>query len=198
MAEILLIRHGKTVGNLEGRYIGSQTDEPLCETGIRELMDTHYEPVDLLYVSPMKRCLETAELLWPGMEKLPVEELKECNFGAFENHNYQELTGDPAYQAWIDSGGTLPFPNGESMEQFKQRCCKGFQRIVQSIEKRKAQSPDGKIRVGIVAHGGTIMAILEQYGVPKKTYFDYQVKNGCGYRLTPAEGMKLWNCQCLQ
>ena len=41
-------------------------------------------------------------------------------------------------------------------------------------------------------------AILEQYGYPKAAYFDYQVKNGCGYRLTPVEGTRLWNCLCLQ
>ena len=47
MAEIILVRHGKTACNLEGRYIGSRTDEPLCEEGIhaleekvRELPDT--------------------------------------------------------------------------------------------------------------------------------------------------------------
>ena len=32
MKKILLIRHGKTQGNLERRYIG-RTDEPLCEAG---------------------------------------------------------------------------------------------------------------------------------------------------------------------
>ena len=37
MAEIILVRHGKTAGNLEGRYIGSRTDEPLCEEGIHAL-----------------------------------------------------------------------------------------------------------------------------------------------------------------
>ena len=35
--DIYLIRHGKTKGNLEGRYIGT-TDEPLCEEGKQSLM----------------------------------------------------------------------------------------------------------------------------------------------------------------
>lgn len=60
MAEIILVRHGKTAGNLEGRYIGSRTDEPLCEEGIHALEEKvregTYPPVDLVYASPMIRC----------------------------------------------------------------------------------------------------------------------------------------------
>ena len=32
-----LIRHGLTQGNLDGRYIGSGTDLPLCEEGRAQL-----------------------------------------------------------------------------------------------------------------------------------------------------------------
>ena len=63
----VLIRHGKTQGNLEHRYIGSQTDESLCPQGISELKEMHYPPVQRVFVSPMKRCLETAALLYPGI-----------------------------------------------------------------------------------------------------------------------------------
>lgn len=63
MAEIILVRHGKTAGNLEGRYIGSRTDEPLCEEGIHALEEKvregTYPPVDLVYASPMIRCRQT-------------------------------------------------------------------------------------------------------------------------------------------
>ena len=34
MAEFYLIRHSMTKGNLEKRYVGSRTDEPLCREGI--------------------------------------------------------------------------------------------------------------------------------------------------------------------
>jgi len=54
-----------------------------------------------------------------------VPEWTEMDFGAFEGHNYQELSGDPAYQRWIDSGGTLPFPEGESREEFIRRSVAG-------------------------------------------------------------------------
>lgn len=205
MAELILIRHGKTAGNLRGRYIGSRTDEPLCDEGREELAGKQLPEVERLYVSPMKRCVETAEILWPGFDRKrmqKVTDLRECDFGDFENKNYKELSGNGDYQAWIDSNGTLPFPNGESMDAFKSRCLEAFARIVEEVSGAEqewiASGKTGIFRAGIVVHGGTIMAILEQYGYPKAAYFDYQVKNGCGYRLTPVEGTRLWNCLCLQ
>lgn len=205
MAELLLIRHGKTAGNLLGRYIGSRTDEPLCDEGREGLAGKQLPEVERLYVSPMKRCVETAEILWPGFDRKKMQkvtDLRECDFGDFENKNYKELSGNGDYQAWIDSNGTLPFPNGESMDAFKSRCLEAFARIVEEVSGAEqewiASGKTGIFRAGIVVHGGTIMAILEQYGYPKAAYFDYQVKNGCGYRLTPVEGTRLWNCLCLQ
>lgn len=205
MAELILIRHGKTAGNLLGRYIGSRTDEPLCDEGREGLAGKQLPEVERLYVSPMKRCVETAEILWPGFDRKKMQKvtnLRECDFGDFENKNYKELSGNGDYQAWIDSNGTLPFPNGESMDAFKSRCLEAFARIVEEVSGAEqewiASGKTGIFRAGIVVHGGTIMAILEQYGYPKAAYFDYQVKNGCGYRLTPVEGTRLWNCLCLQ
>lgn len=197
MVEIVLLRHSITKGNLEGRYLGCHTDEPLCEKGIALLKERSYPSVSGIYASPMKRCVETAERIWkvPREEIHLVDSLRECDFGDFENKNYQELNGDPDYQAWIDSGGTLPFPGGESMEQFKARCQAGFAKIVKEITNNASEQMD--VRVALVVHGGTIMAILERYGFPKRSYFDYQVKNGCGYLLTPVEGTELWNYQCL-
>lgn len=205
MAELILIRHGKTAGNLLGRYIGSRTDEPLCDEGREGLAGKQLPEVERLYVSPMKRCVETAEILWPGFDRKRIQkvtDLRECDFGDFENKNYKELSGNGDYQAWIDSNGTLPFPNGESMDAFKSRCLEAFARIVEEVSGAEQEwivsGKTGIFRAGIVVHGGTIMAILEQYGYPKAAYFDYQVKNGCGYRLTPVEGTRLWNCLCLQ
>ena len=205
MAELILIRHGKTAGNLLGRYIGSRTDEPLCDEGREGLAGKQLPEVERLYVSPMKRCVETAEILWPEFDRKNIQkvtDLRECDFGDFENKNYKELSGNGDYQAWIDSNGTLPFPNGESMDLFKSRCLEAFAQIVEEVsgaeQKWKDSGETGIFRAGIVVHGGTIMAILEQYGYPKRAYFDYQVKNGCGYRLTPVEGTRLWNCLCLQ
>ena len=172
MLKIYLIRHGKTQGNLSGKYIGSRTDEPLCEEGIRELKGKTYPQAQILFVSPMKRCIQTAELLYPGLEQRKIPLLQECDFGDFENKNYKELSGNPDYQAWIDSGGTLPFPGGEDSEEFRSRCRRGFLQCVETAFSL------GSPETAIVAHGGTIMSILSAYGRPSRDYFDWQIKNG--------------------
>ena len=111
MIKIWLIRHGKTEGNKYGRYIGV-TDEPLCPDGQEFLSKLDYPEPDRVYISPMKRCIQTAQILFPKKSLQIIEELAECDFGEFENKNYKELDGNANYQAWIDSNGTLPFPGG--------------------------------------------------------------------------------------
>ena len=204
-ADMALIRHGMTPGNEEHRYIG-RTDEPLSQKGREQLLTLQkkgvYPAAACVAASPLERCRQTAELLYPGQAPCVFDQFREMDFGAFEGHNYEELKADVRYQAWIDSNGTLPFPNGESMDAFKSRCLEAFARIVEEVSGAEqewiASGKTGIFRAGIVVHGGTIMAILEQYGYPKAAYFGYQVKNGCGYRLTPVEGTRLWNCLCLQ
>ena len=189
--KIYLIRHSMTEGNKEKRYIGS-TDEPLCPEGTEQLEEKKgmYPEAVHVYLSPMKRCLQTAETIYPEMMRdgkyTCNEKLRECDFGLFENHNYIELSGCPEYQAWIDSEGTLPFPEGESREEFIRRTLEGFREVVRDAARH------GWEKIAIVAHGGTIMSIMEQYAVKEDgtsagSYYDFQIKNGEGYELRISE-----------
>lgn len=178
---LVLIRHGETKSNREQRYLG-KTEEPLSKEGKDRLMEYKrqncYPDVDYLFTSPMKRCIETAEILYEGMEYLVIPEWEEMDFGAFEGKNYQELRYDRRYQAWLDSNGTIPFPNGESREAFLSRCRTGFLKMTECIVRMEAEERKGK-RIGMIVHGGTIMALLSQYAGGE--YFDYQAANGSGY-----------------
>ena len=170
--KILFIRHGLTAGNIEKRYIG-RTDEPLCSEGIAQLYELKLPSCETIVCSPMKRCIQTAEILFPQRGYIITEEFRECDFGDFEGMNYNELSHNADYQKWIDSGGTLPFPKGEAPEDFRRRCVKAFEDIVKSL--------GGAASVAFVVHGGTIMSILEKYAVPHRDYFDWHCENGHGY-----------------
>ena len=39
---------------------------------------------------------------------------------------YEELKDREEYQAWLDSGGTIAFPEGEEQKEFRSRCVKGM------------------------------------------------------------------------
>ena len=194
--KITWIRHGMTRANEEHRYLG-KTDEPLSEKGIRFLQEkkkkSFFNAPEFLYASPMKRCVQTAEILFRRKPVL-IPEWKEMDFGQFEGKNYEELKDNPDYQKWIDSNGTLPFPGGESREQFIRRSMEGFDRMMSDILKRSEKNTGiqndtdtrylksnrgTEIPVVTVVHGGTIMAVLSS--LTGGEYFDFQVKNGEGY-----------------
>ena len=83
-----------------------------------------------VFVSPMLRCRQTAEILFPQIPQIEIDPWREMDFGEFEGRNYAQLNGDPRYQAWIDSGGTLAFPGGESREAFIARCVDGMELVM--------------------------------------------------------------------
>ena len=182
MIKIWLIRHGMTEGNRHQRYIGV-TDEPLCPEGIERLKNITYPKPQAIFVSPLRRCQETAEILFPEQKVRIIDQLAECDFGAFENKNYKELDGNPNYQAWIDSNGTLPFPGGESREEFRNRNLRGFEKVVTSCIRSHVTE------VALVVHGGTIMNIMEEYTDIQKQFYEWHVKNGGGYEVELDENM---------
>lgn len=174
-----LLRHGATPANREHRYLG-KTDEALSEEGRAELLLKKKEiPAELLLVSPMLRCRQTAEILFWGRAQVQIPEWTEMDFGRFEGKNYRELNGDPDYQAWIDSGGTLPFPGGESREAFIRRTSLGFARALSYLRAENTMESATELRAAAVVHGGTIMALCSSFS--EGAYFDFQVKNGEGY-----------------
>ena len=174
--EVLILRHGETMSNGLGKYIG-QTDEELSLEGIekaKKLTKTLAFVPDKVFVSPMKRCVQTAEIVF-GDKGTDIEEFKEIDFGDFEGKNYQELSFNQDYQKWIDGGGKGAFPNGEATEDFISRCMDGYKKVLSILDDNHIQ------RAALVVHGGTIMSILSTiYG---GDYYDYQVKNCEGYKL---------------
>jgi alpha-ribazole phosphatase len=166
---ILLIRHGRTKGNSEKRYIGT-TDESLSEEGKEEIKKIKHLYADIVISSPLKRCIETAEILF-GKTDIICGSLRECDFGDFENKNYDELRHSEYYIKWLESYGKLPFPNGESHNEFCLRCTEGFHKIVDNFKNQEKT-------LAFVIHGGTVMAICEKFEKPHKTFYDRQLPNG--------------------
>lgn len=170
---VQLIRHGKTQGNLEKRYIGS-TDESLCAQGRAELVQYRqtgcYQSPQILCSSPLRRCLETCAVLFPEKRIIVCENLRESGFGIFEGKCYAELQDNQAYQRWLDSGCTAKIPQGESKAQFQERCCAAFLALL----RRYGQAE----QLTLVTHGGVIMALLEQFAWPPQTFYSYRLENG--------------------
>lgn len=178
---LYIIRHGATKSNKRHAYLGN-TNEPLSNEGGEQIIfynEAGRYPKGkenlLIFSSPMLRCLQTKDILYPDTRAILLPEWKEIDFGRFEGKNYQDLNGDPDYQRWIDSGGVTAFPGGESRDEFVKRSMAGLEWCIECMEDYKQKS------AVCIVHGGTIMAIMSS--LTGGDYYDYQVKNGQGYEI---------------
>ena len=179
---ILFIRHGQTQLNAEGRWLGS-TDAPLSDFGKEILIErkeifTKYKPIDKLYCSPMKRCLETADIYFYDIDtskKEIIKDLRERSFGDFEGKNHEELKDNPFYKKFFKTNWQSNVPNGESSEDFFKRTEDSYLYIINDMKKNNLSY------TAVVTHGGVIMSIFSRYDNKKLEFYDYLLKNGGAY-----------------
>ena len=175
MIEVVIIRHGKTEGNTRKAYIGT-TNENLKMELIKDIEIKKYPLVEKVFSSPLKRCLETAKIIYPLETKLRIkEDLKECDFGDFEGKNYEELKNDSNYIKWLENNGEEKIPNGESRVEFEKRCQLCFENIIRECLENNIK------KIAIICHGGTIMSILHKFVNKSESFYRWQVENLEGY-----------------
>ena len=178
--KLYLIRHGITKGNLEGRYIGT-TDLPLCEEGEGAIMSLKsldvYPFVEKVYSSPLKRCLQTAEIIYPGKLLRRIDNISECDFGDYENKTQAELQNDEQYANWLKGGYDSAPPNGESFGHFTLRCLDGLEEIFKDMMENDITT------AAVITHSGVIMNLLAGYGLPKMKPIDFACEQGHGFEI---------------
>lgn len=167
--EVIFIRHAETHENKEKRYIG-HTDVSVSDEGIEKIKNNKYEGVQIVFSSPLKRCIETAVVIYQGISPVIIEGFKEMNFGDFEGKNYDELNGNEDYQKYINSNGEAAFPNGESKKEFTSRTMKAFDEMLEILMEKQ------KTKAAAIVHGGTIMAVLST--ILGGDYYNYHIGNG--------------------
>ena len=154
---ISLLRHGMTYANENGIYIG-KTDLPLSPKGASEIaskMDEFdYPIVHKVYSSPLKRCTETAEILFPETDITKVDDLREIDFGDFENKNVEQLINNPDYKKWLKGGKDNRPPNGESLEEMTARTYTGLHNIIMDMMN------EGITHSAVITHAGIISNML--------------------------------------
>jgi probable phosphoglycerate mutase len=141
MTILLLVRHGETDWNADGRLQG-QTDRPLSDFGRRQARqlaeELAEEPLEALYASDLVRARETAEIVGRriGLPTLLDPELREKNWGTWEGLTAVERD-------------RVEFV-GESTEEHQERMLRALRRIAE-------RHPAG--RVLVVTHGGSMRRV---------------------------------------
>ena len=177
---IVFFRHGKTAANDEGRYIGT-TDLPLSAEGAQQLYDKleefDYPPVQKVYTSPLKRCTQTVNILQPNRLTVEMPQLREMDFGEFENKTADELMELEEYKEFIKGGLDNPPPKGESVRDVMNRCYEALNIIISDM------MYEGLTYVGVCTHSGIIMNIMSGFGGPKGRPIDYVCDFGEGFEV---------------
>jgi 2,3-bisphosphoglycerate-dependent phosphoglycerate mutase len=154
-ARILLIRHGETEWNREGRIQGYRADSPLTANGRAQARQLAArlarEGIGQLHSSDAGRARQTAAPVAAatGLAALYDEALRERNYGEFEGWTYKELELEfpDAYLKFRSRDPHYAPPGGESGAQFSER-------IVRALERIAAAAENG--RVAVITHGGVL------------------------------------------
>lgn len=177
--EIVLVRHGETVWNAEGRVQG-QGDSPLTERGTAQAQAVarrlQHESFTTLYASHLGRVIETARYIAAitGHAITIDERLQERHYGIFEGLTYDEAQRQHRehYEAYRAHRYTADFalPGAESIRQLSER----GQVVLQEL----ARKHPGE-RLVIVSHGAFLGAVLRHFlGVPLDGKHGFRLANG--------------------
>jgi broad specificity phosphatase PhoE len=158
MPRLMLVRHGLTEWNSQGRIQG-HTETRLSDVGIRQAealaVRLASEPLDAVYASDLGRAVITAETI-ARPHGLPVQReprLREADYGAWEGFTMDDLRRqDPERaSAWLSEPVAVAPPGGETLEQVADR--------VASLLDDLRSRPDDE-QVLLVGHGGSVRALL--------------------------------------
>ncbi|MFH2130635.1 MAG: histidine phosphatase family protein [bacterium] len=174
--KIIVIRHGETQWNIEGRWQGHE-DSPLTKKGLRQAEAVAHSLSDfrisVIYSSDLGRAFHTATIIaeTTGKTVIPDVRLRERHLGVFQGLTRPEMREQlPAeFEKYQNSDPDLVIPGGESARQRYDRSILCFNEI--------AETHLGETIV-IVSHGGVINGL-----------FRYVI----GLPLEAPRMFKLWN-----
>lgn len=176
MTEIYVLRHGETAYNKEGRYLGRTDVFAIFDFDKKEIKDLENNikslNFDLIISSPLKRCLETVEILVGKKDVMIEDGFVERSVGVYEG-----LTKEEARERYPDiysKNATRQFnnapPGGETILDVEKR-------VFVALDKIKQHHKDKKIL--IVTHG-FIAKVINKYFNPNITdqdFFSFSLKN---------------------
>jgi len=188
--KIYLVRHGKILCGEEKRYIGI-TDLPLSEEGIEqaERLKEYFSETALskAYMSPLNRCVQTADIILKGreVEKVKIDSLKELNMGEWDDKSFEYIKSLFPEQFEERGNNIADFvpPGGESFEMLRKRVMPVFEDITGRMSGNTL----------IIAHAGVNRVILGSLsGISLNEVFKIQQPYGCVNKIFWDETYQIW------
>ncbi len=134
---LILIRHGETDWNVEGRYQG-QADPPLNERGREQARTLANElahlGIDVIYSSPLRRAWETAEVIARalGVPLYPEPRLMEIHQGDWQGRLRSEIAAKypELFRRWLTEPWEVTPPGGEHLRDVQRRVYAAVDEII--------------------------------------------------------------------
>ena len=156
-----------------------RTDVPLSKEGRENLVALKaaygYPEVERVYSSPLKRCTETAALLYPHQKLFVDGNLTELDTGIFTGKQADWLKGNMYFRDFMKAGLKYDIPEGENGPDFVARCVVAYQNIFNNM------LTDQMRDVAVITHPGVILCLLTAMGVPKYPANKLLLKPGTGW-----------------
>lgn len=178
MIKLILLRHGQTNWNKEGRYQG-QIDTDLSELGVEQAkklgLGLKNIKIDIFIASPLKRAYETAceSAKYHNKEVLKDERLLEINHGTWEgklSSEVQNFDGE-LLKMWKNTPHLVQMPNGENLEDVRKRSVEAILDY--------AKKYDGKT-VAVFAHDAVNKVLISHFiNAPISSFWNILQDNTC-------------------
>ena len=175
--KLILIRHGETDYTAEKRYCGGAIDAPLNKKGIRQAQQLRRrlckQKIDAIYVSPMTRTLQTAEIAL-GKRRIKLVKdslLRESHLGKWEGHTLDEIKKKfpKDVQKWYQDPIKCGATDGETPIMLHKRVTRFLKRLLKNNNGADpVRSPRPKVRGSrhrrLTSNGARAIAIVTHSG----------------------------------
>lgn len=187
-ARLVLIRHGETEWNREGRIQGYHANSHLTENGHSQARRLAArlagEGVLALHSSDSGRARQTAGPIAAALDLKVVYDaaLRERSYGDFEGWTYADLEREhaEAYRKFRSRDPGYAPPGGESGAQFQDRIVAALERVAKATAGRQA---------AVVTHGGVLgVAYRHITGAAPDSKREYSLHNASINRIRVSDG----------
>jgi len=184
---LLLVRHGETVSNLEKIYAG-RSSEWLTERGIIQAKEVseklkHFD-VQALYSSPIQRAIQTAEIIGKtlGLNVIIEDAFQEMAMGAWEGLHEEKvaLLYPEEWQLWHSRPAELELQGRETLDGLLKRVLKGIYKIqeVHGLQNVVIVTHVAIIRVLLLWHSKKSLNLYKTIHVPNAEVFEINLVQG--------------------
>jgi phosphoserine phosphatase len=156
----ILMRHGETAWNREGRVMGRQPVD--LDDGGRAQVEMAVPlacklSLDLIVSSPLPRAVHSAEIISRGVGGIPIytdERIEEVRYGFWEGMTFYELVKDETYINYRKAPLESVTPGGETIRQVQER---GVAAVDAAVTAHRGKN------ILFVSHGDIIRTVLCHY-----------------------------------